>query len=61
MKNDNLKHEKQCDSSEFWDDRKVIDFVNWYLKLKKLHFRYMLENNSIIDSFKNGDDVSKWH
>ena len=44
----------------FWDDNKVIYFVNWYLKLHKLNFRYALENKTIIDSFKNGDDVSKW-
>lgn len=45
----------------FWNDDKVIDFVNWYLKLHKLDFRYRLENRTIIESFKNGDDPSKWH
>lgn len=44
----------------FWNDDKVIDFVNWYLKLHNLDFRYNLENKTIIKSFKNGDDVSKW-
>jgi len=45
----------------FWDDDKVIDFVNWYIELHKLDFRYTLENKCIIESFKNGDDASKWH
>ncbi len=47
--------------SAFWNDDKVIDFVNWYLELHKLDFRYTLENRTIIESFKNGDDSSKWH
>lgn len=46
--------------NNFWDDDKVIDFINWYLKLHNLDFRYNLENKTIIESFKNGDDVSKW-
>jgi len=47
--------------SAYWNDDKVIDFVNWYIELHKLDFRYTLENRNIIDSFKNGDDASKWH
>ena len=47
--------------SAFWNDDKVIDFVNWYIALHKLDFRYTLENKTIIESFKNGDDASKWH
>lgn len=47
--------------SSFWDDDKVIDFVNWYIGLHKLDFRYTLENRNLIESFKRGDDVSKWH
>lgn len=47
-------------NNSFWDDDKVIDFINWYLELHNLDFRYTLENKSIIESFKNGDDVSKW-
>lgn len=43
-----------------WDDNKVIDFVNWYLELHNLPFQYTLENITIIDSFKNGDNVSLW-
>jgi len=39
----------------FWNDDKVIDFVNWYIQLNKLDFRYTLENRTIIESFKNGD------
>lgn len=53
-----------CDDvnrSNFWDDDNVIDFVNWYIKLHKLDFRYTLENKTIVESFKNGDDASKWH
>jgi len=44
-----------------WNDDKVIDFVNWFLKLKKLPFRYTLENKEILESFKRGDDFSIWH
>jgi hypothetical protein len=47
--------------SAFWSDDKVIDFVNWYIELHKLDFRYTLENRTIIESFKNGDNASKWH
>lgn len=47
-------------NNSFWDDDKVIDFINWYLELHNLDFRYTLENKTIIESFKNGDDVSKW-
>jgi len=44
-----------------WTDESVIDFVNWYMKLKKLPFNYQLENQEIIDSFKRGDDISEWN
>lgn len=40
---------------------KVIDFVNWYVRLHKLGVRYELENKTLIDSFKNGDDYKVWH
>jgi hypothetical protein len=40
-----------------WTDDKVIDFVNWYIKLHKLGFKYTLENRTIIDSFKNDENV----
>lgn len=40
------------DTKEFWDDDKVIDFVNWYVKLHDLDFRYILENKTLIDTFK---------
>lgn len=43
-----------------WTDDKVIDFVNWYIKLQDLDIKYALENKTIIKSFKNGDDVSLW-
>ena len=44
-----------------WTNDKVIDFVNWFLDLHKLSFRYKLENQTIIESFKNGDDFKLWH
>jgi len=43
-----------------WNEDKVIDFVNWYIKLKKLPFNYELENRTIIESFIKGDDYKKW-
>jgi len=66
MEKDDLKNKRPgtiCKDSctEFWNDDKVIDFVNWYIQLHKLDFRYTLENRTIIDSFKNGDDASNWH
>jgi len=39
-----------------WDDNKVLDFVNWYIKLQDLNFKYTLENRSLLDKFKNGDE-----
>ena len=44
-----------------WTDKSVIDFVNWFLDLHKLPFRYKLENIEILESFMRGDDVSVWH
>jgi hypothetical protein len=44
-----------------WTDESVIDFVNWYLKVKNLGVNYELENQTIVDSFKNGDDPSVWN
>jgi hypothetical protein len=43
-----------------WSDEKVIDFVNWFLKLHKIDDRFQLENQTIIDSFKNGDSYEAW-
>jgi len=47
-----------------WNTDKVIDFVNWYLRLCKVitnnNCRFELENQSIIDSFFNGDDYKLW-
>jgi len=48
-------------NQESWSDDKVIDFVNWYIEVHQLDFIYTLENRNIIESFKNGDDASKWH
>ena len=44
-----------------WTDKSVIDFVNWFLDLHKLPFRYKLENKDILESFIKGDDFSVWH
>ena len=44
-----------------WSDKTVIDFVNFYIKLHKLSFRYELENMEILDSFKKGDKPEIWH
>ena len=44
-----------------WNDKSVIDFVNWFLDLHKLPFRYKLENTEIMESFMRGDDFSIWH
>ena len=44
-----------------WTDKNVIDFVNWFLELHKLPFRYKLENMEILESFMRGDDFSVWH
>ena len=44
-----------------WTDKSVIDFVNWFLDLHKLPFRYKLENMEILESFMRGDDFSIWH
>ncbi len=46
---------------EQWTNDKVIDFVNWYLKIKRLPDRFELENQTIIDSFLRGDPPEKWH
>lgn len=44
-----------------WTEDKVIEFVNWYLTLNKIPFRYHLENQHIIDSFMRGDNPSVWN
>jgi len=43
-----------------WTDDKVIDFINWYIDLHKLGINYKLENRTIIESFKNGDNINIW-
>ena len=52
---------KECRSQEFWDDNKVIEFTNWYLDVLKFPFRYKIENQTILDSFKRGDSPKEWH
>jgi len=44
-----------------WSEDKVFDFVNWYIDLHRLPTRFKLENQTIVDSFKNGDDYKLWH
>lgn len=43
-----------------WTTEKVIDFINWYVKLKGLPERFELENQTIIESFLKGDDYKIW-
>jgi hypothetical protein len=45
----------------YWTNDKVIDFVNWFIDLHRLPDRYKLENMTIVESFKNGDDFKLWH
>jgi len=49
---------------EQWTTDRVINFVNWYLRLCKVitdkDCRFKLENQSVIDSFQNGDDYKLW-
>lgn len=51
---------KHALSTKEWNNDKVIDFVNWYVDLHQLGINYKLENRTILESFKDGDDVSKW-
>lgn len=39
------------ENETFWNDDKVIDFVNWYVELHKLGFRYTIENQTIAFIF----------
>lgn len=45
-----------------WTENNVIDFVNWHMEVKfpQNSFRYHLENQTLIDSFKRGDKASDW-
>jgi len=49
---------------EQWTNGRVIDFVNWYLRLCKVitdkDCRFELENQNVIDSFLIGDDYKLW-
>jgi len=52
---------QQEKENNFWNDDKVIDFVNWYIKVCNLDFKYIIENGSIVESFKNGDNPDDWN
>lgn len=43
------------------NDNELIDFTNWYLKVIKADSRFEVENQSLIDSFRNGDNPELWH
>ncbi len=44
-----------------WTDDNVMDFVNWFLKVKNIDQRYEIENIDILKSYKNGDQPEIWH
>lgn len=54
----------QAEQDVTWNNDKVIDFVNWYLRLCGIitdsNCRFELENQTIIDSFLKGDDYKLW-
>jgi hypothetical protein len=55
---------EQIKKEDQWTTDKIIDFVNWYLRLCKVitdkDCRFELENQSVIDSFLNGYDYKLW-
>jgi hypothetical protein len=55
---------EQINKEEKWATDRLIDFVNWYLRLCKIitdsDCRFELENQSVIDSFSRGDDYKLW-
>lgn len=49
-------------ASEYtWTTHQVIDFVNWYLRVKRIGVNKDLENMEIIHSFRRGDAPEVWH
>lgn len=54
----------QAEQPEVWNTDKVIDFVNWHLRMCKVitdsDCRFELENQNVIDSFLKGDDYKLW-
>lgn len=46
--------------NECWTEERIIEFINWYLKVHKLSERYFLENKSLIESFEKGDTPQMW-
>ena len=43
------------------NDNDLIDFTNWYLKVIKADSRFEVENQTLIDSFRAGDNPELWH
>lgn len=52
------------EENKTWNTDKVIDFVNWYLRMCKVttdnDCRFELENMTVIESFLKGDDYKLW-
>lgn len=51
---------RESEPAPVWDKDKVIDFVNWFIHLKRFDVRHELENQEVIDSFLRGDDYRLW-
>lgn len=54
-----LKEELFLLRNESFTEGNLIDFVNYYLKLHELPFRYTLENRTIIEEWKLKSDKQK--
>lgn len=53
IENARLDHRKAFIATHFmWTDSMVIDFVNYYINMHDLGIKYTLENQTIIDNFK---------
>lgn len=56
------QEEERLQGMDFeWTDYDVIDFVNWYLSIQGFEDgRMHIENRTLLDSFKRGDDWREW-
>lgn len=52
---------KARESKGWFSNDRLIDFVNWYLKVKGIPGNMELENQYIIDSFLKGDSPRLWN